>query len=130
VIAIDTNILVRYLLRDEPAQTALARTFIDRELSEENPGFVAIVTIVELDWVCRRVYGITEAGVGDAIRKLLEIRQLVVEEAEMVEQALDRESGELADALIHAAGKAAGCSKTVTFDRRFARMHGVERLKR
>lgn len=129
MIAIDTNILVRYLLRDDPVQTALARAFIDTELSEERPGFVALVTIVELDWVCRRVYAVPEAGVAEAIRKLLEIRELVVEQAEMVEQALDRKAGQLADALIHAIGQSAGCSKTVTFDRKFARMAGVEELK-
>jgi predicted nucleic-acid-binding protein len=129
VIAIDTNILVRYFVSDEPEQTARAKRFIDLELSEEDPGFVPVVALVELDWVCQRVYEFTASAVHGAIRKLLETRQIVVEQAEIVEAALANNHHELADSLIHFIGAAAGCDRTVTFDRSFARLDGVELLR-
>jgi predicted nucleic-acid-binding protein len=129
VIAIDANILVRYFVRDEPTQAASAKKFIDRELSEDDPGFVSAVTLVELDWVCQRVYKFAPREVHDAIRKLLEARQILVERAEVVELALANSSDELADSLIHFIGAAAGCERTVTFDRKLARLRGVELLK-
>jgi predicted nucleic-acid-binding protein len=129
VIAIDTNILVRYFVRDDPAQAALAKSFIDLELSEDDPGFVALVTLVELDWVCQRVYGFMPAEVHDAIDKLLDARQIVVEQVEVVELALAHSNGDLADGLIHFIGARAGCERTITFDRTFARLSGVELLE-
>jgi predicted nucleic-acid-binding protein len=129
MIAIDTNVLARYFVHDDASQTEQAIHFIDGQLSEEDPGFVAVVTIVELDWVCRSAYGFAAGDVKDLIRKLLEARQIIVEQAEIVEAALNLDGDDLADALIHAAGQFAGCAKTVTFDRKFARMAGVERLR-
>jgi predicted nucleic-acid-binding protein len=129
VIAIDTNILVRYFVRDDPEQAARAKRFIDVELSESDPGFVAVVALVELDWVCQRAYRFMPAEVHDAIKKLLETRQIVVERAEIVELALAHSNRDLADGLIHFIGAEAGCDRTITFDRTFARLPGVELLE-
>jgi predicted nucleic-acid-binding protein len=129
VIALDTNILVRYFVRDDPVQAERARAYVDAELSEDNPGFVSLVVLAELDWVCRRVYRLAAADVRMAIRKLTGARQIVIESEEMVKTALESGHDDLADQLIDGIGRAVGCTHTVTFDRKFARLDGVELLK-
>ena len=67
--------------------------------------------------------------VVDIVRKLLSAGNLVVEQADAVERAIAHPHEDLADALIYEIGRALGCERTVTFDRRFAQMRGVELLK-
>jgi predicted nucleic-acid-binding protein len=128
MIAIDTNILVRYLVKDDADEAELAATFIERELTSERPGFISIIALVELGWVLRSGYGASAAAVSDAVRKLLDAAQLVVERADEVEAAIARPHEDLADLLIHEIGRAEGCEQTVTLDRRFARLPGVKLL--
>ena len=67
MIGLDTNILVRYLAQDDPVQSAKATKIIERRLTEENPGFVSVVAMVETVWVLDRAYGfllITSARVA------------------------------------------------------------------
>ena len=129
MIAVDTNVLVRYFVEDDAHQSAIARAFIEGELTSDRPGLVTIVAIVELGWVLQGVYGASASTVVEIIHKLLNAGQVVVEQADAVEAAITRLHSDLADALIHEIGKSKGCEKTVTFDRRFAQMRGVELLK-
>jgi predicted nucleic-acid-binding protein len=126
VIALDTNILVRYAVADDPEQSAIAARLIETELTPDRPGFVSLVAVAELSWVLRRVYGGSADAVATILRALLSSPQIVVENPEALERALDRPEHELADALIHEIGAGAGCEKTVTFDRKFARLAAVE----
>jgi len=128
LIAIDTNVLVRYIVGDDARQSALATRFIEDELTPERPGLVTTIALIELSWVLRRRYGASAQAVAGVVRALLAARQLAVENAEVVEQALALPHEDLADTLVHEFGRAAGCEKTVTFDRTFARLPGVERL--
>ncbi|MGH6780958.1 MAG: PIN domain-containing protein [Sphingomonadaceae bacterium] len=128
MIALDTNILVRYFVGDDPEQSARAKALIEEQLNEDDPGLVSTVVIVELDWVLQSIYGVSAADVRAIIAKLLEARQLVIEHADAVEAAIAGANGDLADALIHETGRLNGCSHTITFDRKFARMEGVELL--
>ena len=54
MIGLDTNVLVRYLAQDDPAQSARATEIIERRLSDENPGFVSVVAMAEMVWVLQR----------------------------------------------------------------------------
>ncbi len=128
MIAIDTNILVRYFADDDAAQSALARRFIEGELTIERPGLVTVVAVVELVWVLQRVYGQSAASVRQTLLKLLDAGQIVVEHADIVKSALTHSHDEVADILIHETARIRGCEKTVTFDRRFARVAGVQLL--
>ena len=128
MIAIDTNILVRYVVGDDPVQSVQAARFLEDSLTPENPGFVSLIVVVELSWVLARAYRAPVETVRDVLRRLLASRQIVVQAADVVERALAPMGGDLSDALIHQLGVAAGCDRTVTFDRRFARTPGVERL--
>ena len=126
MIAIDTNVLVRYIVGDDPAQSARATTFIETELSPETPGFVTLVAIVELSWVLRKLYGASAETVTTIVRTLLASPQIAVENPDAVAMAIGGPHDDLADGLIHAVGRLAGCEKTITFDRKFARTPGVE----
>ena len=130
MIGLDTNVLVRYIAQDEPAQSAAATAVIE-SLTEESPGFVSLVAVLELDWVLRRRYQLSRERALAVLRRLLDSVEIVVQEAELLRRMLSRPSGaELADAMASELGRKAGCEHTLTFDRRAARtLEGMKLLK-
>jgi len=129
VIGLDTNILVRYLTQDNPIQSARAREIVERRLTEEKPGFVSIVAMVETVWVLQRAYGLRPHEIVGAVERMLQTDVLVVENEQEVFTAmiaLKEGQGSFADAVIAALGARVGCSSTLTFDRRALRLPGFE----
>ena len=127
MIGLDTNVLVRYLTQDDPVQSAKATDIIERRLSEGRPGYLSVVVLAETVWVLDRAYGFTAAEIAAAIERILQIAVLEVESEQDVFTAmvaLRKGDGEFADALIGALCTTAGCSHTVTFDRKAARLPG------
>jgi predicted nucleic-acid-binding protein len=116
MLAIDTNLIVRYLTGDHPKQAAQARTLIDGE-----DVFVGSTVLLEAEWVLRSAYGYTAKQLSQALRNFLGLPRVIMEEPAAIAQALDwTEAGmDFADAL-HLA-KSAGCEAFVTFDRHFVR---------
>jgi predicted nucleic-acid-binding protein len=129
VIGLDANILIRYLTLDDPVQSARAAAIMEEELSETELGFVSIVAIVETAWVLRRPYGFSDGEVASHIESLLRAESLVVERERDVYDAmlaLRDGRGEFADCLIGSSGRRAGCTHTLTFDRKASRLPGFE----
>jgi predicted nucleic-acid-binding protein len=129
MIGLDTNVLVRYIAQDDPHQSARATEIIERRLSDENPGFVSVVAMVETVWVLDRAYVLSDEDIVAAIERVLQADVLVVEREQEVFAAmvaLEEGRGSFADALIGALGAAAGCPVTLTFDRRALRLPGFE----
>lgn len=129
MIGLDTNILVRYLTQDDPAQSQRATGIIERQLTEENPGFISVVTMVEVVWVLDRVYRLAAAEIAAAIEHILETDVLVVQNEQEVFTsmiALKEGRARFSDALIVALGEMAGCSYTLTFDRKALCIPGVK----
>jgi len=129
MIGLDTNILVRYLTQDDPAQSPRATYLIEHRLSEANPGYVSVVAMVETVWVLDRAYKLTNQEIAAAIERMLQTDVLIVESEQDVFTAmvaLKQGLGGFADALIAALGSSAGCSCTLTFDRRALRLSGFE----
>ena len=122
MIGLDTNVVVRYLVQDEPDQSARASEVID-VLTESEPGFLSLVTIVELYWVLRRAYKVSTARCSEMIEGLLDARELRVDQDSIVRAALiaSIDGPDFADAVIAELGRVAGCTHTVTFDRHAAR---------
>lgn len=121
MIGLDTNVLVRYLAQDDRAQAAAATALIENQCTAETPGFVGLVVLAEVIWVSESSYGASRADVAEIVKRILSIRQLTVQDAEVVWQALRQfENGraDFADCLIHRSAEAAGCRETVTFDKR------------
>ncbi len=131
MIGLDTNVLVRYLAQDDPTQSAQATALIEQRLSPQDPGFVSVIAMVETAWVLERAYGLASAELAATIERLLQADALVIEAEQQVftaMMALRQGRGAFADALIAALGRRAGCSHTVTFDRKALRLPGFASL--
>jgi predicted nucleic-acid-binding protein len=132
LIGLDTNVVVRYLVQDDPSQSAAATRLMERVLSTELPGFITGITLCEIVWVLTECYDADRDRIGSVIEALLASRQLVVEESEIVWNALHdwrKSSADFSDALIGRKVIARGGEKTVTFNRAAAKLPGFERLK-
>jgi predicted nucleic-acid-binding protein len=129
MIALDTNVLVRYLAQDDREQSALATSLIEQRLSAQSPGYVSCVVLAELHWVLSRGYSVDRAGFTDIARGLLSARALRFDNVQAAWNALQAfEDGfDFVDALLTELGDDAGCAATVTFDRKLAR-HPKARL--
>ena len=118
MIGLDTNILVRYLTQDDPLQSRKAKDILERRLTEETPGFVSIVAMVETVWVLERAYQLPAHRIAAAVERMLQTDVLVIENEQDVFTAmiaLKEGQGSFADSVIAALGARAGCSSTLTF---------------
>jgi len=118
MIGLDTNVLARYVMQDDPRQSPRATRLIEA-LSADEPGFVPVVALVELVWVLTGSYSLDRSQVATVLDTLLRSKELVCDRAELVTQALHRYSNgsaDFADALIERIASAAGCTATMTFD--------------
>lgn len=127
MIALDTNVLVRYLAQDDAEQALAATHLIEEELSARRPGFLSVIVVCEILWALEDCYAIPKECRIIILRELLAAPQLVVEHAGAVKAAMAHD-GDLSDAIMHELGRARGCERTVTFDKKFARIDGVELL--
>ncbi len=130
MIGLDTNVLVRYIMQDDARQSALATRLVE-SLSAESPGFVALVSIVELGWVLSSAYELDRPQLIQAFEALLRTKEIVVDRAETVWKALRvfrTTKGDFADCLIERTASAAGCERTMTFDRGAVRGCGMTLL--
>jgi len=128
--ALDTNVLLRYLLRDDPAQARSAKSFIDRECSPEDPGFINRIVLCETVWVLERGYAYSREVVFRVLDNLLLVQQLAIEDRDEALIALReyREGADFSDSLIAAINRRMGCEYTVTFDQKAARRNGFQLL--
>ncbi len=128
MIALDTNLLLRYFDNSDSAESLAAKGFVDGDLSRSQTGFVSVIVLAELHWVMRSSYGMASADIADYIRLLLESPKFSVEQPASVAASLAHTGQDFADTLLHEIGQRSGCYKTVTFDRKFARLEKVELL--
>jgi predicted nucleic-acid-binding protein len=131
MIGLDTNILVRFFAQDDARQSPLATRLING-LSRDSPAFVSIVTICELAWVMESNYDLTKQEIIAIVRQLLESDELVIEDKPLVWAAFSGYQAnalDFSDAVVLEAGKNAGCTHTVTFDKAAARVAGFLELK-
>jgi len=118
MIGLDTNVLVRYLMQDDAKQAAQATRLME-SLTVESPGFVSIVSVVELGWILTSAYDLTRSQLEQALEALLRTKELVVDRADEILRALRvfrTATADLADCLIERSAAGAGCEQTMTFD--------------
>jgi predicted nucleic-acid-binding protein len=130
MIGLDTNIVVRYLTHDDPAQAAKAVRLMS-SLSPEDRGFLSLVVIVELVWVLQDRYRFPKDEIVSTLDALLRSKELMVERADVVWQAVQKFRicrSDFADCLIQRSAQAAGCEHTITFDQDAARTAGMKLL--
>lgn len=119
-VALDTNLLVRLLTNDDPEQARRVADLIDAS----SACFVPITVVLELEWVLRGAYQLSREAIIRALRGLIAIRHLHLEQEEQVLQALEAygQGLDFADAL-HLL-RSEGCAALVSFDRSFMRKAG------
>jgi predicted nucleic-acid-binding protein len=126
MLAVDTNVLVRLLTRDDANQVSAAEAFVSRG------AWVSHLVLAETFWVLDSVYDLTRAQIATAIEMLLNHRELSLQDADVVTAALDhyrrRPTIEFSDCLVLEIARKAGHLPVATFDRNFARLNDVQRL--
>lgn len=119
--AVDTNVLLRHIVQDDPAQSARASTFLN-ERTVEDPAFVSLIVVAELTWALKQRYGYSRKQIAFLFTALLETAELIFEEEQFLTTLIDgKVGGDIADHLIAFSATRAGCTSTVTFDRRAAK---------
>ena len=88
MLGLDTNVLARYIVQDDPAQAAAAARLIEGECTAEAPGFVSVPVLLELVWVLTSAYGYDKAVVIPVIRQVLRTAELAVEDRPVIWAAL------------------------------------------
>lgn len=130
MIALDTNVIVRFLVRDDRRQAEAARALL-KSLTAECPGFVGREVAVELVCVLERAYRISRQRVAAVLEELVATAELVIEAGDDVAQAASRyrASGTgFSDLMVLAAARRSGAHPVYTFDRKAARLEGVTLL--
>lgn len=132
MIGLDTNVLVRYLTQDDPAQSRAVSRLIEQELTAAEPGVILTVVLAETLWVLGDIYSATESEKIDCAEQLLITRQFNLQNKPAVQRAVQaarRAACGLVDCLIAEIAADEGCSHVATFDRKAARYPGYALLK-
>jgi predicted nucleic-acid-binding protein len=127
MLGLDTNVLVRFLVRDDEAQFEKARRLIKRGVAAGSGIFVNQLVLLETEWVLRSRYSLTKNQIIEVISDLLEASDLQFEDEPAIEEALftwQDASADFADCLIGAKNRRLGCRATATFDVRAAKLAG------
>lgn len=131
-IAIDTNVLVRLLVRDDEAQYAAAQRLVDEAAAAGEPVLIVLGALLETEWVLRSRYKLDKTGIAGAFTALLESADVEFEHPPTVEEALyvwaQYSEADFADCLLTARTAHLGRSRFLTFDAGAARLPGVELL--
>jgi predicted nucleic-acid-binding protein len=127
MIGLDTNVLVRFLVRDDEAQYERARRLIRREARAGEPACISLVVLLEAEWVLRSRYQLSKAELIGAFSDLLSAVDLTFEDEAAIEEALfiwQDAGAQFADCLIGARYRALACSATATFDQGALKLPG------
>lgn len=124
--AVETNVLVRMITRDDPRQAAKADAFV------ANGAWVSLLALAEATWVLAAVYDMSLPEVATSVRMLLDHEQLTIQDPDVVEAALDnlgtKPTVSFSDALLLEVARKAGHLPLGTFDRSLAKRDGAEKL--
>ena len=130
MIGLDTNVLVRYVTQDDPAQSRIVAKTLDTRITLEHPGFISIATAIELVWVLQTNYGASRADISTTLDEFLSDARFILQHEGALWRALEEfgrnTSTDFADVLVCALGQEKGCTSTLTFDKKAARIEGME----
>ena len=128
MIGLDTNVLVRYIAQDDSKQSPKATRLIEA-LTVDAPGYVSIVSVVELVWVLMGCYALTRSEICEVLETLLRTKEIIVANTDTIWKTLrlfKEGKAEFADCLIERSANEAGCNYTATFDRDAVRHCGMQ----
>ena len=127
MIGVDTNVLVRFLVRDDEPQFEKAQKLIKREVAEGRSIFVSQLVLMETEWVLRSRYSLPKNLMIETLSTLLEATDVQFEDEAAIEEALfnwREANADFADCLIGARNRRLGCRATATFDVKAAKLPG------
>ncbi len=127
MLGIDTNVLVRFLVRDDETQFEKARKLIRREVAAGRTIFVNQLVLMETEWVLRSRYAVPKNQIIEAISGLLDATEIQFEDEPAIEEALfmwKDTTADFADCLIGATNRRLGCRSTATFDIKASHLPG------
>jgi len=127
MLGIDTNVLVRYLIRDDQLQYEKARRLRDRGVSKGEPVFIGLLVLLETEWVLRSRYELAKSEIISAFSALLDTADLTFEDEQTAEHAVyswKESTADFADCLIEARNRRLGCRATATFDGKALQLAG------
>ena len=128
MIGLHTNVLIRFLVADAPAQFARARRLILDEVDAGEPVFIGLLVLLETEWVLRSRYHLDKLALVATLSGLLDAQEVRLEEESSVEAALflwQESQAEFADCLIGVRHQVLGCSATAPFDTRASKLPGI-----
>ena len=127
MIALDTNVLIRYLVRDDVEQAEAARSLLE-SLTVNRPGYICREVSVEIVWVLERAYGYSRDQIATILEELVATEELIIEAADDVGRAASSyRAGDagFSDLMILAAAERVGAHSLYTFDQKAARLEGA-----
>jgi len=127
MLGIDTNVLVRFLVRDDQTQFEKARKLLKREVSSGRRVFINQLVLLETEWVLRSRYGLAKTQMLETISGLLDAPDVQLEDEPAVEEAVfvwRDANADFADCLIGARNRRLGCNATATFDTKALKLPG------
>ena len=131
MIALDTNVLIRYLVQDDPTQAKQSTQFIEANCTEDEPCFIGQIVLCEVAWVLESNYDQDRQQIAHIIEELLQVGQLEVQQPEVVWRALSdykNSNADFPDHLLARVNQSAGCNYTVTFDKKASKQPAFEPL--
>jgi len=130
MIALDTNVLIRFLVEDDEKQTRVAKRLIRNAIEREEQLFIGDIVMCETVWVLSSAYRFSRAEIVEALAGLLRARAVVFASADQLARALEayakRKEG-FADYLIREHAVAAGADTVATFDRSLLKEPGFSK---
>ncbi len=119
MIGIDTNVIVRYIVQDDPKQARAATKLIEKSCSSDNPGYINHIVLCEIVWVLKRNYKLDKASICQVIEQIMRTDRIVIEDTQLVWRALEtfkETKADFADCLLGQMNLQAGCQYTATLD--------------
>lgn len=127
MLGIDTKVLIRLLVHDDPDQFEKARKLIKREVTASRRVLINRLVLMETEWVLRSRYSVPKGKIIEALSGLLEAADVQLEDEAVIEEALymwKDSNADFADCLIAAKNRRMGCRATATFDAKAAKLPG------